>query len=183
MIDKAIDNLEEDLIKGCLKMDRRSQKEVYKKYYGLGLNICMRYANHREDAIEILNDGFLKVFTKIHLKKKEAPLKNWIMRIMINTAIDFYRSNLKVLFMEDIENVGSVSEMETAIEKIGYKELIVMVQRLSLAYRTVFNLYVVEGFTHEEIAHQLSISVGTSKSNLFKARANLKAMIVSVNGY
>jgi len=174
-----VDLSEEKLIEGCKRMNRHSQKELYMKYYNQGLKICLRYSNNYDDAIEILNDGFLKVFTKIHLKKKEAPLKNWIMRIMVNTAIDFYRIHLKELFMEDIENVQKASELETALEKIGYKELIGLVQKLSLAYRTVFNLFVIDGYSHEEIASQLSISVGASKSNLYKARENLKKMIES----
>jgi RNA polymerase sigma factor (sigma-70 family) len=168
---------EEELIKGCLRMDRRCQKEVYKKYYSKGLSICLRYGNNPEDAAEILNDGFLKVFTKIHTKKKEVPFQKWIMRIMVNTAIDFYRANLKELFMEDIDNIQKSSEMETVLERMGFNDLLKYVQNLSLAYRTVFNLYVIEGFSHEEISSQLSISIGTSKSNLFKARARLKTMI------
>jgi len=171
---------EEILIQGCIRMDRHCQKAIYKEYYSMGLNICLRYASSREDAVEILNDGFLKVFTKLYTKKKEVPLKNWIRRIMVNTAIDFYRANLKEQFMEDIENTHIPSEEESALEKMQYQDLIRLVQKLSLAYRTVFNLFVVEGFSHEEIAQRLSISVGTSKSNLFKARENLKDMIRSI---
>jgi len=171
------DKSEDKLIQGCLRMDHASQKAVYKQYYSACLNICVRYANSREDAVEILNDGFLKVFTKLYTKKKEVPLKSWIMRIMVNTSIDFYRSKLKEQFMEDIENVHIPSPEENALDKMGYEEIITLVQKLSLAYRTVFNLFVLEGFSHEEIANKLSISVGTSKSNLFKAKENLKMMI------
>jgi RNA polymerase sigma-70 factor (ECF subfamily) len=172
---------EDKLVKGCLRMDHASQKAIYKKYYSSCLNICMRYANSKEDAVEILNDGFLKVFTKIYTKKKEVPLKSWIMRIMVNTSIDFYRANLKEKFMEDIENIHVPSPEESALDNMGYHEIIQLVQKLSLAYRTVFNLFVIEGFSHEEISKKLSISVGTSKSNLHKARENLKAMIQMVN--
>jgi RNA polymerase sigma-70 factor (ECF subfamily) len=148
----------------------------------------MRYCNRNEDAVEIVNDGFLKIFNSLHSfqptnENFEASLMAWIKKIMINTSIDHYRKNHKNHFIPEInegENKLFVGD-ETIIDRLSYKEIIIIVQRLSPAYRTVFNLYVIDGLTHEEIAQQLNISAGTSKSNLSKAKINIQKMLAEVN--
>jgi RNA polymerase sigma factor (sigma-70 family) len=167
------------LIKRCIENDRRSQKELYKCFYALAMGICLRYANNKEDAVSIMNEGFFKVFNKIGIYDFDRPFEGWLRRIMTNTAIDFYRSTLR--FVENTtdldghENTAYIAD--TGLEKLYYKDLLDMVQALTPGYRTVFNLYALEGYSHEEIAEMLGISTGTSKSNLFKARVKLMDMI------
>ena len=165
------------LLAGCLKQDRKDQKALYKTFYGFSMGICLRYAGNRYQAAEIMNEGFFKVFTNLNKYNSDKPFKAWLGRIMINTSINYYRSNLKMAQMEDLEHAEDVSHFETPDSKLSYDELLAMVQKLPPAYRTVFNLYAIEGYTHEEIGNLLGISDGTSKSNLFKARDKLKKMI------
>lgn len=145
----------------------------------------MRYCNNTDDATEIVNDGFLKIYRALgsfnpHYTDVEASLKGWMKRIMINTAIDHIRkNNQRFLVAEIFDNHFNIAdETETSIDKMSYDEILSIVQKLSPVYRAVFNLYVIDGFKHEEIAEQLDISVGASKSNLSKARANLKKMLL-----
>ena len=150
--------------------------------------ICDRYTNNQEDAVEILNDGFLKIFREIHHYKPAyadvvSSFKGWLRKIMVYTAIDHFRKNHKHQMVTDLDNVvyqfPAVSE--TAVEKLTYEEIIRSVQDLSPAYRTVFNLFVIEGMSHEEIAKKLGISIGTSKSNLSKARRQLQKILFKQN--
>ena len=150
---------------------------LYKHYYGYAMSVCVRYAHSMEEAQEIMNDGFLKVFTKINQYDPNRSFKGWLRRIMINTAIDYFRSNKNHYHHHEIELAEGEQEKEDILRDLSYNEIIALVQRLSPGYRTVFSLYVIEGYTHEEIAEKLSINVGTSKSNLSKARANLRSML------
>ncbi len=136
--------------------------------------------------IEIVNDGFMKVFKELHSFKpvfedEEISLKGWIKRIMINTSIDHHRKYHKQQLMSGSENETAIEKSayksETALDKLSYDEIMQKVKSLSPVYRTVFNLHVIDGLTHEEIAVKLGISVGASKSNLFKAKLNLKKML------
>ena len=172
------------IIDGCIKANRESQKEFYKKFYGFAMAICIRYCNTKDDAMEVINDAFLKIFNQLHLFKPryddyEASLKGWMRRIIINTSIDNYRKNsTNHLTVEiDSSSYDTVEVSASAVDKISHKEIMEIVQRLSPVYRTVFNLFVIDGFKHEEIAQQLHISVGTSKSNLAKAKINIQKML------
>jgi RNA polymerase sigma factor (sigma-70 family) len=173
-----------DIISGCVKAKRESQEALYKCYYGFAMSISMRYCHTNNDAVEIVNDGFLKIykaissFTPAH-ENTEASFMGWLKKIMIYTAIDHYRKNVKNLFIEEINNTHFVlaDDTESPIDSMAYAEIIKLVQKLSPSYRTVFNLYVIDGFKHEEIANHLNISVGTSKSNLAKARLNIQKML------
>lgn len=170
-----------NLLDGCLKKDRQSQKLLYQQFYGYALSICLRYTSSRSEALEVLNEGFLKVFTKLSLYDRDKSLKGWIRRIMINSSIDYYRQNYKFTSNSDnLENALEVSDQETTISKMTYEEIIAEVQELSPAYRTVFNLYVIDGFKHEEIAEKLEITVGTSKSNLSRARMILQKRLAKI---
>lgn len=164
------------MIDGCRRGDREAQKMLYEHYYGYAMSICLRYSRSRDESREILNDGFMKVFTRLGMRDENAAFKSWLRRIMINSAIDHYRKHSKHYKVEDVDaSVARLPSTESdAIQGLSYAELIDMIRDLSPAYRAVFNLYVIDGFTHEEIASQLDISVGTSKSNLFKAREHLK---------
>ncbi len=167
----------EALLQSCREGNRKSQEMLYRQFYGYAMSVCMRYTRTRDEAIEVLNDGFMKVFTKSEKYDPERSFKGWLRRIMINTALDFYRQQVKHYFHEDVTEAAHTSVGETALGKLEHEELITLVQQLSPAYRMVFNLYVIDGYSHEEIAEKLEISVGTSKSNLARARENLKNML------
>lgn len=165
------------LIARCIKRDLNAQELLYRNFYGFAMSICLRYSSNRSEARIIINDGFLKVFNNLHKFHEGKPFEPWIGRIMSNTAIDHYRAELKHINLLDIADVDEVFEHATIEHKLYYDELVKMVQQLPPSYRTVFNLYAVDGFTHEEIAQKLHISVGGSKSNLFKARKKLKELL------
>lgn len=170
------------LIKGCLKQDRKCQKMLYKAFYGFSMAICLRYAGDRDEAAEVMNQGFLKVFTKIESYDPSRPFKAWLGRIMTNVSIDYYRANLKMAYTEDLEQAEHVYDASVATDNnLNYNDLLAMVQRLPQGYRTVFNLFAIDGYSHEEIAEMLNINIGTSKSNLFKARQKLKQMILDAD--
>jgi len=166
-----------DIIEGCRQWNRSSQELLYRQFYGYAMSIALRYAQNKEEAVEILNDGFLKIFQHIKEFDTNRPFKSWLAKIMVNTAIDHLRSKKKISFTEDITQVYDLGVDDTALDKLSYEELLILVQTLPPAYRTVFNLYIMEGFQHQEIAERLGISEGTSKSNLFKAKKILKEKI------
>lgn len=147
-------------------------------FYAYGMSITLRYADSRDEAAEILNDAFMKVFTNIRDFDTSRAFKPWLRRIIINTAINHYHRNKESSQIEDIDAADkNLSRAERIISGISYDEIIEMVQQLTPAYRTVFNLYVIEGFKHKEIAEMLDIAVGTSKSNLSKAKKNLQSIL------
>ena len=165
------------LLDGCLKNDRHSQKLLYQEYYNFAMSICLRYTTNRYEASEVLNDGFFKVFTNLAKYDRGRPFKAWLGKIMRNVAIDYYRTNLKTAFQEELDKAEGV-ETENLIEnKLSYEDLLAIVQTLPHSYRVVFNLYEIDGYTHEEIAAMLGISTGTSRSNLCKAKHKLQEMI------
>lgn len=166
------------IIKGCRKHRRESQKELYEMFYAYGMSITLRYADSRNQAAAVLNDSFMKVFENIKSYDTSRGFKPWFRRIIINTAINQYHKDKKRLEMtQPLSGEEDYFAEEQIISGISYDELIEMVRELSPAYRTVFNLYVIEGFKHEEIAGMLDISVGTSKSNLSKAKRNLRVLL------
>ena len=172
-----------DILAGCLRNQRQSQALLYRQFYGYAMSVCLRYAPTREGALEVVNDGFLKVFTRLDQYDPAQPFKGWFRRIMINAAIDHYRQEMRHYHHEDIDQAGHLlaTESADAFSQLAHEDLLVLIQRLSPAYRLVFNLYVMDGFTHEEIAGQLGISVGASKSNLARARENLRLMLKNIN--
>lgn len=172
----------EALLDGCRNGHRTSQELLYRQFYGYGMSVCLRYTRTRDEATEVLNDGFMKVFTKTEKYDPNKSFKGWLRRIMINTALDQYRQQSKHYFHEDVEAAENATDNGTVLNRLAYEELIVLVQQLTPAYRMVFNLYVIDGYTHEEIAGQLNISIGTSKSNLVRAREQLRNMLKQ-NGY
>lgn len=147
-------------------------------FYAYGMSITLRYADSRDQAAEILNDAFMKVFNNIGKFDLNRPFKPWLRRIIVNTAINHYRKHQKEPQKVNFEqNEVATSQKQEILSGISYDEIIEMVQQLSPAYRTVFNLYVIEGFKHKEIANMLGIAVGTSKSNLAKAKKNLQSIV------
>jgi RNA polymerase sigma factor (sigma-70 family) len=174
-------------IEGCAFNRRESQKIIYSSFYGYAMAVCDRYSGNNDDSLEIMNDGFLKIFREInHFKPAYADIlnsfKGWVRKIMIYTAIDHYRKYHKHThhITELKDNMPQLGTYENpAISKLSCEEIIRSVQLLSPAYRTVFNLFVIEGYSHDEIAQHLGISEGTSKSNLAKARVNLQKILFS----
>jgi RNA polymerase sigma factor (sigma-70 family) len=175
-------------VEACGRNSRESQKVIYNSFYGYAMAICDRYAGNQDDAVEILNDGFLKIFKEIHHYKPSyadviSSFKGWLRKIMIYTSIDHFRKNQKHQVLTQLENVvfQVPSVNEDALEKLSYEEIIRSVQLLSPGYRTVFNLFIIEGWSHDEIAEHLGISSGTSKSNLSKARRQLQKILFKEN--
>lgn len=165
------------LLDGCLKNDRISQKLLYQEFYNFAMNICLRYTSNRYEASEVLNDGFFKAFLNLAKFDRARPFKAWLGRIMHNTSIDYYRTNLKVAFMEDLDHADAMESDISVEHHLDYEDLLAVIRRLPNAYRMVFNLYEIDGYSHEEIAGMLKISAGTSRSNLFKAKKKLQELV------
>ena len=175
-------------VERCALNNRESQKKIYTSFYGYAMAVCDRYTNNQDDAIEILNDGFLKVFKEIYRYKPAytdvvSSFKGWLRKIMVYTAIDHFRKNHKHQLTTDLDNgvIQVASHTEDALDRISYEEIIRSIQDLTPGYRTVFNLFIIEGFTHEEISEKIGISIGTSKSNLAKARRQLQKILFQQN--
>jgi RNA polymerase sigma factor (sigma-70 family) len=173
------------IIGGCAQNNPKDQRCLYEGYYGYCLKVVFRYIYRYDKAVDVVNDGFVKVFRSFHKfqyadsANLEMIFMGWIRTIMVNTAIDQLRKNNFLPEIGDLtENIWLTEDKsQSADQGLLYKELIKEVKKLPPSYRVVFNMYVVDGFTHQEIANQLGISVGTSKSNLFKARAILQKNI------
>lgn len=172
---------DERLLKDCLAGRRSAQQQLYQRYYGSMLAVCMRYARDRDEATEILNDAFLKVFQQLANYQGTGALGGWIRKITLYTAIDFARSRTRYrqTIDFDVENEGDVSNL--ALENLGAAEILELVQELPPASRNIFSLYAIDGYTHPEIAKMLSISVGTSKWHLAQARKALQKLLCSAN--
>jgi RNA polymerase sigma factor (sigma-70 family) len=169
------------LIRGCIKQDRKCHKMLYKTFYGFSMAICLRYAGNRDEAAEVMNQGFFKVFTHIESYDKRVPFKAWLGKIMRNVSIDFYRARLKIAYTEDIDKAAHISDGALVDKNLNYNDLLAMIQQLPNAYRMAFNLFAIEGYSHDEIALMLNINSGTSKSNLYRARQKLKQMILKAD--
>ena len=171
----------DDIVKKCVKGDRKAQHELYKRFYSKMMGVCYKYSNNAEDARDLLQDGFVKVYSNIHKYNFEGSLEGWIRRIMVNTAIDHFRKNKNVYMVNDEDNYilenSKVESADSIYSQFGEQVIMEAIQSLSPAYKTVFNLNVIEGFQHKEIAEKLNISEGTSKSNLAKAKQNLKKIL------
>lgn len=170
------------IIKGCAKQDRRCQKTLYERYYGTCLKIVYRYMDTYEQAVEVTNDGFVKIFRNFGRfeirdpERMEIVMLGWMRRIMINSAIDYRRKEKNIPETSEL-NQGSADfrdDSRLSDNSLLFKELIRIIRELPPVYRMIFNLHVIEGYSHPEIAGMLGIMVGTSKSNLFKAKAYLQ---------
>jgi len=181
-----------ELVDGCLKGERRAQQRVYELFYGKMMAVCMRYTKNTDQAKDILQDGFIKVFRSMESYNRAGSFEGWIRRIVVNTAIDHFRHSKHSYLLlgeeRSIEDFKDQDEEDTLADDAGDDlpdlkpaDVINAMQKLTPAYRTVFNLYVFEEMTHKEIADALSINVGTSKSNLAKAKNNLKRLLRQEN--
>lgn len=172
---------EEDLITACIRKERWAQKILYEEHYPKMMGVCLRYAGSQDEALDILHEGFIKVFKNLHRYEPGTSLNSWIRRIMVNTAIDYYRKMVRRR-TEDIETAYDVSAGDAdALSQITEQEILQVIQELSPAYRAVFNLYIIEGYSHKEIADLLKITESTSRSNLVKARLKLQEALLRKN--
>lgn len=169
---------EQTFIAACSANERWAQETLYKSFFASMRPICRRYANNDQDAQDILHEGFIKVFRHIGKYQAGTSLESWIKRIMINTSIDYYRRETRRR-TEDIDTVYDMSSHSPdAISRLSTEEIMQALQQLTAAYRSVFNLYVIEGYPHKEVANILGITESTSRSNLVKARTKLKAILL-----
>ncbi|HMQ06205.1 MAG TPA: RNA polymerase sigma factor [Saprospiraceae bacterium] len=168
---------EKDFIQACVNKERWAQKKLYEDHYSMMMAVCLRYASDENEALDILHEGFIKVFNHIGKYKPGTSLLSWIKRIMINTAIDQYRKTSKRR-TEEIAKAQSIDSLEPdVVSALSAREIMESLQHLTPAYRAVFNLYVIEGYSHKEVADILDITESTSRSNLVKARNKLKTLL------
>ena len=169
------------LLAGCRREERTMQHRLYDLYYAYALTICLRYTRQRDEALEVVNDGFLMVFRGIgrfdpDRHELTSSFRGWLKKIMIRAAISRFRAAEKHAFQDDLAALPHepADATATVLDSLAYDDLVRLIQLLPPGYRAVFNLYAIDGCTHEEIAKYLNINVGTSKSNLSKARAHLQ---------
>jgi RNA polymerase sigma-70 factor (ECF subfamily) len=166
-----------DLIEGCIRGDRRIQQELYARFAPKMYGVCLRYAGNAEEAEDILQEGFIKVFRKISSYRGEGSFEGWIRRIFVNTAIEHFRKKTYLQPITEYEESTVEGKYLSVLDNLAEKDIIRLVQQLSPGYRTVFNMYVVEGYTHRQIAENLGISEGTSKSQLSRAKIILQDLV------
>lgn len=168
---------ESDLIKGCMEGNRRMQEELYSRFSSRMYAVCLRYAGNAEEAEDILQEGFIKIFKKLDSFRSEGSFEGWVRRIFVNTAIEHFRRKRYLMPVTEKEENTLEGKYNSVLDDLGAKDILALVQELSPGYRTVFNMYVVEGYTHKEIADMLGISEGTSKSQLSRAKVILQDMV------
>ncbi|MEM6768391.1 MAG: RNA polymerase sigma factor [Bacteroidota bacterium] len=169
---------EKEIIKGCKAGERKHQHALYERYHKKMYGVCLRYMTDPEMAQDMLQEGFFKVFKNIHSCKGSGSLEGWVRRIVIHTCIEHLRRAQKISF-SGMEGVTARTTDLDAISLLSHQEILHLIQQLPPGYRTVFNLYVVEGYTHPEISKLLNISVGTSKSQLAKSKQHLRRLLNS----
>jgi RNA polymerase sigma-70 factor (ECF subfamily) len=172
---------EAQLIKKCCQRDRKAQRELYDRYSAAMLMVCMRYSKSRDDAEDILQEAFIKIFRNIENFKTQSTLGYWIKRIVVNTALNFQRGKLYLFPMVDLDHISNKTWDENIISSYSLDELLKMIQSLPIGCQVIFNLYAIEGYKHKEIASMLDISQGTSKSQFARARTLLQQKITKAN--
>lgn len=174
---------ERRLVKGLKANKPAAQRQLYDLYADKLMALCMRYARNREEAEDILQEGFIRVFRKIGTFKGAGSLEGWVRKVITNVAIRNYQKNTRLHVVVGLEDVEKEMGVEVLEQHFATEDLLNMVQRLPDGYRMVFNLFAIEGYSHEEIAKKLDISVGTSKSQLARARKSLRRMIEPDHAY
>jgi RNA polymerase sigma factor (sigma-70 family) len=166
-----------NIINKCASGDSKAQETLYKMFAPKMFGVCLRYAKDSAEAEDNLQDGFVKVFTNIKNFRHEGSLEGWVRRIMVNVSLEKYRKQHSLYPVEDISIYESQGIAEDILDKIAAEDLLILIQQLSPRYRMVFNLYVIEGYNHQEISQEMGINIGTSKSNLARARDILKRKV------
>ena len=167
-----------DIISCCQEGDRKAQEKLYRNYYKVMMTVCLRYTRNNEDAVEVLNNGFLRVFKNIRrYDSSQASLYTWIRTIVINSCLDFVKQKQKLEKMYELKEDVEVHIAPEVINKMKGAELLEQIRKLAPATQAVFNLYAIEGYNHKEIGQLLNISTGTSKWHLSEARRILQQLI------
>jgi len=172
----------DDLMSGCKAGDRKAQELLYKQTSAKMFALCLRYARDHMEAEDSLQMGYIKVFNSLKDYRGEGSFEGWIRRIMVNTAIESYRKNLKSLNLVQLDDAYEQPAVGFDYSKLAMQDLLKLIQQLADGYRLVFNMYIIEGYSHKEIAQTLGISEGASKSQLSRARAILKEKIIKMEG-
>lgn len=173
------------IVDGCVRNERKCQQMIFEMYYGKMMSACLRYISDRDEAQDVLQDGFIKVFNNIAKFDFNGSFEGWVRRIVVNTAIDHIRKKKKDIFqvtdhefiMNNYTEEADEKENESIYANLKNNKIAEAIQQLSPAYRTVFSMYVIDGYSHQQIADLLNINIGTSKSNLAKARMNLQKVL------
>ena len=169
---------ESDLIRGCIEGNRQMQEELYNRFAPKMYAVCLRYANNTDDAQDLLQEGFIKVYRNLHRFRAEGSFEGWIRRVFVNSSIEHFRKKAILLSSVSDKEENTIENADiSALDSMAEKDIIRLIQELSPGYRTVFNLYVVEGYSHKEIGEKLGISEGTSKSQLARAKAILQKKV------
>jgi RNA polymerase sigma-70 factor (ECF subfamily) len=165
------------ILDGCASGNETAQKQLFKHFFGYGKSICLRYSSNREDAEEVLNDGFMKVFKNLSKYDRSKSFKAWFRTILVNTCIDYYRKKEKLTYDFDDAHYEVQSYDTNIVDSLAADDILAMVQKLSPSYRTVFIMYAIDGYSHKEISDMLEINEVTSRTNFMKARLKLQLMI------
>jgi RNA polymerase sigma-70 factor, ECF subfamily len=178
--------IDDSILEGCIAGKRSAQSALYRRYAAVMMAVCLRYAQNRDEAEDILQEAFLKIFQNINSYRKEGSFEGWMKRVMINHALNYYRKNRKRPFLEDIDSINETDIMEKEEEPalhapISAERLTALIQLLPPGYRMVFNMYVFEEYSHKEISSELNISENTSKTQLLKARRMLQKKLLELN--
>ena len=169
---------DEQLIEGCVNGNAKAQRHLYDKYVRKMLGVCLRYAHNEEEANDILQDGFVKVFEKLGSYKGSGSLEGWVRRIFVNTAIDNHRKTKVLRYNVDIDDVSyQLAAQGYILETLAARDLMKVIDKLPIGYKMVFNMYAIEGYSHKEIAEQLNISVNTSKSQYSRAKTYIRKLL------
>ncbi len=171
---------EEQMVNKCLEKDTLAQKQLFDFYSKRMMGVCLRYSKDMDEAKDVLQMGFIKVFEKLDMYNHKGSLEGWIRKIIVNTALDNIRKNKKLQNNVNIEKVDYQinNYSETAVEALSVQDLLKVIQNMPTGFRTVFNMYVIEGYSHKEIAEELNVSVSTSKSQFSRARAYLQKKLI-----
>ena len=168
------------LIDGCIKGESRSQKQLYEKYAPAMMSICLRYVREKETARDLMHDGFVTLFTKIHTYSGNGSFPAWIKKIFVNTVLEYFRKNDILRFSTDIDDAYYLEDTDiSAFEQMSVNELQECIRQLPDGYRTIFNMYAIEGYSHVEIAQILNIQESASRSQYVRARQSLQKMIIN----
>lgn len=173
--------MEKHLIQEAKNGDRKSIELLYKQFYGYAMSVALRYSNSREEACEIINDSFMKAFDKLDQYDNQNSFKGWLRRILINTSIDYYRKNIKHTAVMDIEKADAETLEADVIDRLSAEDILGILRELPEILRIIFNMYEIEGYSHNEISEQLGIPSSTSRTYLARAKKKLREKILELN--
>ncbi|AFL84154.1 RNA polymerase sigma factor, sigma-70 family [Belliella baltica DSM 15883] len=173
--------MEQHLIQKARNGDPKSLEMLYKHFYGYAISIALRYSNSRDEACEIVNDSFMKMFDKLDQYKENNSFKGWFRRILVNTSIDYYRKNVKHFAVMDIDHAELESSNPEIIDQLSLEDILLALRSLPEILRIIFNMYEIEGFSHKEIGEKLGIPASSSRTYLARAKQNLREKIIALN--